>query len=349
MNYRKLGRTGLDVSLIGLGTMTFGQQNTEAEGHAQMDYALGEGINFFDTAELYPIPPRRETAGATERIIGSWFKSRKNRNKVILATKAVGRTVMTWFREDGSPGRLTRAQLTEAVEGSLKRLQTGHIDLYQLHWPDRTVPWGTNPTRYKAGEFEDDGAPFHETLEILGSFVTAGKVRHIGVSNESAWGVMRYLAASGEKCVPRIESIQNAYNLLNRTFDVALAEISQREEVSLIAYSPLGQGYLTGKYLGGARPAGTRTTLFSRGDRYELNGTDDAIRGYLEVAKEFGLDSVQMAIAFVNQQPFVATNLLGATTMAQLKTNVGAAGVVLGPEVIARLDDVHQRFGNPSP
>ena len=310
---------------------------------------LDAGLNFFDTAELYSIPPRRETAGSTEQIIGSWFKERKTRDKVILATKAVGRTGMTWFRNDGAQGRLTRAQLTEAVEGSLKRLQTDYIDLYQLHWPDRTVPWGANPTLYVAAEFADDGAPFEETLDILGSFVTAGKVRHIGDSNESAWGVMRFLAEAREKGRPRIASIQNAYNLLNRTYDVALAEISLREDVSLIAYSPLGQGYLTGKYLDGARPAGARTTLFARGDRYEMKGTDDAIRGYLGVAKEFGRDPAQMAIAFVNQQPFVASNLIGATTMAQLKTNIGAAKVKLGPEVMARLDKVHQRYGNPSP
>lgn len=346
---RKLGRTGIDVSLIGLGTMTYGQQNTEAEGHAQMDLALDRGVNFFDTSELYSIPPKPDTAGSTERIIGSWFKARGNRDKVILATKAVGRTSMTWFRQDGSPGRITREQLTEALEGSLRRLQTDYIDLYQLHWPDRAAPFGANPTRYIPAEFDGDGAPMHATLEILDGFVKAGKVRHIGVSNESAWGTMRFIAESNARKLPRVQSIQNAYNLLNRTFDVALAEVAMRERVSLIAYSPLGQGYLTGKYQAGARPPAARNTLFNRGQRYELPGSAEAIDAYLAVAAEFGLDPSQMAIAFVNRQPFVASTLIGATTMAQLETNLAAVELTLSGEVVARLDGVHQRFGNPAP
>ena len=285
MQYRKLGRTGIDVSLIGLGTMTYGQQNTQDEGFAQMDYARDQGVNFFDTSELYSIPPKPETAGSTERVIGNWFAARGNRDKVILATKAVGRSVMTWFRKDGSPGRITRAQLTEALDGSLARLQTDYIDLYQLHWPDRATPFGANPTRYAAADFDGDGAPMHETLGILQDFVTAGKIRHIGVSNESAWGVMRFVGESNARKLPRVQSIQNAYNLLNRTFDVALAEVSMRERVSLIAYSPLAQGFLTGKYLDGARPAGARSTLFDRGQRYELAGANEAVRAYLEIGR----------------------------------------------------------------
>lgn len=349
MHTRKLGQTGLDVSVIGLGTMTWGQQNTEAEGHAQMDYALDHGVNFFDTAELYPIPPREKTQGATERIIGSWFKSRGTRAKVILATKAVGRSTMTWFRDNGAPSRITRAQLSEAVDNSLQRLNTDYIDLYQLHWPDRAVPWGSNPTRFNPAEFDGDGAPFAETLAILDGFVKAGKVRHIGISNESAWGTMRFLTESVQRGLPRMQSIQNAYNLLNRTYDTALAEISMREHVSLIAYSPLAQGYLTGKYLDGARPPGSRSELFNRGQRYELPATDDAIRAYIALAREFSLDPAQMAIAFVNQQPFVASNLIGATTMSQLATNIAAGDVTLSPEINARIDAIHQRFGNCSP
>ena len=349
MLYRKLGRTGLNVSLIGLGTMTYGEQNSDAEGHAQMDTALAQGVNFFDTAELYSIPPRRKTAGSTERIIGSWFKARKNRDQVILATKAIGRTSMTWFRDDGAPGRLTRAQLTEALNKSLARLQTDYIDLYQLHWPDRSLPWGANPTRFKAPEFHDDGAPFHETLEILDGFVKSGKVRAIGVSNESAWGTMRYLAEANARGLPRIASIQNAYNLLNRTFDVGLAEIALREDVGLLAYSPLAQGCLTGKYLDGARPPGARNTLFSRGERYELPGAEAATKDYVAIAREFGLDAAQMALAFVTAQPFVASTLIGATTLAQLKTDIGAIAVKLSPEIMARLDAVHQLHGNPAP
>jgi aryl-alcohol dehydrogenase-like predicted oxidoreductase len=349
MLFRKLGRTGIDVSLIGLGTMTYGQQNSEAEGHAQMDYAHDYGVNLFDTSELYSIPPKPETMGATERIIGSWFKARGNRDKVILATKVVGRTVMTWFRADGSPGSLTRAQITEALDGSLARLQTDYIDLYQLHWPDRATPFGANPTRYNPADFDGDGAPMHEVLGILQDFITAGKIRHIGVSNVSAWGTMRFIAESNARKLPRVQSIQNAYNLLNRTFDTALAEIAMRERVGLLAYSPLGQGYLTGKYLGGARPPGARNTLFNRGQRYELAGAEDATRAYLDLAASHGLDPAQMAIALVNQQPFVTSTLIGATTMEQLKINLGAIDVMVSPEVMAGIDAIHQRYGNPAP
>lgn len=348
MRTRKLGQTGLNVSVIGLGTMTWGEQNSEAEGHAQMDYALDHGVVFFDTAELYPIPPRETTTGATERIIGSWFKSRGTRHKIILATKAVGRSTMTWFRDNGAPGCITKAQLSEAVDKSLVRLNTDYIDLYQLHWPDRALPWGANPTRFNSAEYEGDGAPMAETLAILQGFIKAGKIRHIGISNESAWGTMSFLnAASGG--LPRMQSIQNAYNLLNRTFDTALAEINLREHISLIAYSPLAQGYLTGKYLDGAKPLGTRSTLFNRGQRYELAATDDAIRAYISLAKDFGLDPAQMAIAFVNQQPFLASNLIGATSMTQLASNIAAAEITLSPEINARIDDIHQRYGNCSP
>ena len=351
MRTRKLGTTSLDVSLIGLGTMTWGQQNTEVEGHAQMDYALEHGVNFFDTAELYSIPPKPQTAGATERIIGSWFKGRGTRSKVILATKAVGRSTMTWFRENGAPPRITKAQLTEAIDKSLKRLNTDYIDLYQLHWPDRSLPWGANPSRYVASEFEggDDGAPMAETLEILQGFIQAGKARYIGVSNESGWGTMRFLSESSAHGLPRIQSIQNAYNLLNRTFDTGLAEIAMREHVSLLAYSPLAQGYLTGKYLDGARPAGSRSELFNRGQRYELTATDDAIRAYIALARAYSLDPAQMAIAFVNQQPFVASSLIGATSMEQLATNIGAINVTLTSEINAKIDDIHQRYGNCAP
>ncbi|MET0527458.1 MAG: aldo/keto reductase, partial [Microvirga sp.] len=273
MEYRRLGHTDLNVSLICLGTMTWGQQNTEAEGHEQMDYALSQGINFFDTAELYSIPPKAETQGSTERIIGSWFKSRANRDKVILATKVVGRSDNTWFRDSGSKAELSRAQIEEAVNKSLKRLQTDYIDLYQIHWPDRPMTWGSNTTVYK--HQEADSHPIAETVEIMTDLVKAGKIRHFGLSNESAWGTMTFLKHAEAKGLARAQSVQNAYNLLNRTNEVALAEVFMREKVSLLAYSPLAQGYLTGKYLDGARPPGTRSTLFGRGQRYE-NATAEA-------------------------------------------------------------------------
>jgi len=351
MEYRRLGRTDLKVSVICLGTMTWGQQNTEAEGHAQMDYALDQGVNFFDTAELYSIPPKAETQGSTERIIGNWFKARGKRDKVILASKVCGRGGNSWFRDDGSPTRVTRAQVFEAVEKSLKRLQTDYLDLYQLHFPERPMPWGSNPTRFSTASFPqpEDETSIPEQLDAFGELVKQGKIRHFGLSNESAWGTMRFLADSERRGTPRVQSIQNAYNLLNRTYETALAEVSMREDVGLLAYSPLAQGYLTGKYLDGARPAGARTTLFDRGQRYQTAGTDEAIRRYIALAREHGLDPAQMALAFVNARPFVAANIIGATSMAQLSTDIASAGITLSEEVLAGIDAIHQLVGNPCP
>jgi aryl-alcohol dehydrogenase-like predicted oxidoreductase len=347
MEYRRLGHTDLNVSLICLGTMTWGQQNTEAEGHEQMDYALSQGINFFDTAELYSIPPKAETQGSTERIIGSWFKSRANRDKVILASKVVGRSDNTWFRDNGSKAELSRAQIEEAVNKSLKRLQTDYIDLYQIHWPDRPMTWGSNTTVYK--HQEADSHPIAETVEIMTDLVKAGKIRHFGLSNESAWGTMTFLKHAEAKGLARAQSVQNAYNLLNRTNEVALAEVFMREQVSLLAYSPLAQGYLTGKYLDGARPAGTRSTLFGRGQRYENATAEAAIRKYVALAKEFGLDPAQMALAFVNSRAFVTSNIIGATSMEQLKTDIASIDVTITPELEKRINEIHIAHCNPCP
>ncbi|WP_018388104.1 aldo/keto reductase [Ancylobacter sp. FA202] len=348
MQYRPLGRTGLEVSSICLGTMTYGEQNTEAEGHAQMDYALDHGINFFDTAELYSIPPKPETQGSTERIIGSWFKARGNRDKVILATKVCGLSHMTWFRDDGSPARPTRGQIREAVEKSLSRLQTDYIDLYQLHWPGRPVDlFGANPTRWKSAP--GDETPIAETLDAFGELVKEGKIRHVGLSNESAWGTMKFLSEAERTGGPRVASVQNAYNLLNRTYETALAEVSLREKVGLLAYSPLGQGYLTGKYQNGALPEGSRTALFQRATRYQVPGAEEAIEDYLAIARDAGLDPSQMAIAFCLTPEFVTSVIIGATTMEQLAADIGAADVTLSPEVLARIDAVHQLRGNPCP
>ncbi len=347
MEYRRLGRTDLNVSLICLGTMTWGQQNTEAEGHEQMDYALDQGVNFFDTAELYSIPPKPETQGSTERIIGSWFKARGTRDKVILASKVVGRSDSTWYRDDGSKAELSRGQIEEAVNKSLKRLQTDYIDLYQIHWPDRPMPWGSNPTIFRHQEGQSH--PIAETVEIMTDLVKAGKIRHFGLSNESAWGTMTFLKHADSKGLARVQSIQNAYNLLNRTYEVALAEVTMQETVSLLAYSPLAQGYLTGKYLDGARPAGARTTLFERGQRYENPTAEAAIRKYIALAKEFGLDRAQMALAFVNSRPFVTSNIIGATSMEQLKTDIASIEVTITPELEKRINAIHVEHCNPCP
>ncbi|NHN84074.1 aldo/keto reductase [Acetobacter musti] len=348
MKQRELGRTGLMVSEICLGTMTFGQQNTEAEGHAQLDMAVEHGINFIDTAELYSIPPRAETAGSTEKIIGSWLKARGGREKLLIASKVVGRTAMPWFRPDGEEARLTPRQIRYAVEGSLRRLGTDYIDLYQLHWPDRQVNlFGSNGTTFQ-GVPKDDAVPLEETLGVLGDLVTEGKIRHVGLSNETAWGVMQCVAAS-KNGLPRVASIQNAYNLINRTFEIGLAEIALREKVGLLAYSPLAQGYLTGKYLDGARPPGARTTLFDRGQRYQKPGVDEAIRAYHALAREEGLDPVQLALAFVTSRSFVTSNIIGATSVEQLRVILGSVDVVITPELEKKINAIHQVHSNPAP
>jgi aryl-alcohol dehydrogenase-like predicted oxidoreductase len=350
VEYRKLGRTDLSVSAIALGTMTWGQQNTEAEGHAQLDYAIDRGINFIDTAEVYSIPPRAETQGSTERIIGSWLKARGNRDKVILATKVSGRSENDYLRPNGERPQLDRKNIHYAIDGSLKRLQTDYVDLYQLHWPDRPAPlFGAGGTVFRSRAGSAPEVPIEETLEALNDLVKAGKVRHIGLSNETAWGVSRFLRASELGHGPRVVSIQNAYNLLNRTFEIGLAEFAEREQVGLLAYSPLAQGYLTGKYQNGARPPGARTTLFNRGQRYEKPGVSEAIDKYLALAKEVGIDPAKLALAFVTSRPFVTSNIIGATTLEQLKTDLDSLNVTISPELEDRIDAIHQIHSNPAP
>jgi aryl-alcohol dehydrogenase-like predicted oxidoreductase len=348
---RQLGRTDIKVSALALGTMTWGEQNSEAEGHAQLDYAIDQGINLIDAAEIYPIPPRAATQGETERIIGTWLKARRNRDRVVIATKVSGRSDNDYLRPGRDTPQLDRKNIHYAMDQSLKRLQTDYVDLYQLHSPDRPVPlFGVNGTTYKPANRGAPEVPIEETLDALADLVRQGKARHVGVSNETAWGTMRFVQASERQpALPRIVSIQNAYNLINRTFEIGLAEIAEREGVGLLAYSPLAQGFLTGKYQGGARPPGARLTLFDRGQRYEKPGVPEAIDAYLAIAREHGLDAAQLAIAFVLSRSFVTSAIIGATNLEQLKTDIGARELRITPELEDAIDAVHQLHSNPAP
>ncbi len=346
MEYRHLGRSEIKVSAVGLGTMTFGEQNSEAEAHEQLDYAYEAGINFIDTAEMYPVPPKAETYGRTEEYIGTWLKQRGRRGEVILATKAASRaTDLTWIR-DGNP-RLNREHLTAALDASLKRLQTDYMDLYQLHWPDRkTNFFGQLGYEYQPA---DDDVPIAETLQVLGELVRAGKIRHIGVSNETPWGVMHFLQLAKEYNLPRVVSIQNPYNLLNRSFEVGLAEIAHREHVGLLAYSPLGFGVLSGKYLEGQRPAEARLTRFERFRRYTGPRGQAATGAYVKLARDHGLDPAQMALAYVMRRSFMTSTLIGATSLEQLGRNLASLELELPPAVLNSIEAIHQNNPNPCP
>ena len=346
---RELGRTGLMVTTCCLGTMTWGQQNTEVEGHAQMDYAMDRGINFWDTAEMYSVPPQAETQGSTERIIGSWFKKTGRRDEIILASKVSGRSKQTWTRDaDVEWTRHTKAQIDEAVAKSLKRLQTDYIDLYQLHWPDRPVGLFGARMDHKAYGLEYEA--FEEILDHLDSHIKAGRLRHVGLSNETPFGVMRFIAESEARGLPRMASIQNAYNLVNRTFeDGGLEEACLREDISLLAYSPLGQGYLTGKYRNGALPEGSRKQLFNRLQRYESPAADRAIESYLVMAENFGVDPTQLAIKFCDTRPFMTSTIIGATNMDQLKTCIDAFDMAWSDELEAEVNRLHMQQPSPCP
>ncbi len=350
MEKRRLGRTGLEVTSLCLGTMTFGEQNTEADGHAQLDRAVAAGVNFVDTAEIYAVPPKAETQGATEKIIGSWLAARGGRDKVVIATKVSGRGRANWLRPDGQGTKLDAENVKHAVEQSLRRLRTDYIDLYQVHWPDRQVAlFGDGGTVFRGLPERDESIPIEETLGVLGRLVEAGKVRHIGLSNETAWGVARWVNLAEAGKGPRVVAIQNVYNLISRAFEIGLAEMALREDVGLLAYSPLGQGYLTGKYQRGARPAGARTTLFERGQRYEKPGVEVAIDGYLALARELGIDPAQLALAFVTSRKFVTSNIIGATSLAQLDVALGSLDVTITPEIEDAIDAIHQVHQNPAP
>ena len=346
MNYKKLGSTDVDVSTICLGTMTWGEQNSKADGFEQMDYAIDNGVNFWDTAEIYAIPMREETYGETENIIGEWFKKTKKRDKVILATKVSGPTSKEYIRGGGCS--YDKKSMSEALEKSLKRMQTDYIDLYQLHWPERNTNF-FGQQGYEHDSNEKNWIAFEEILENLKTFVDAGKIRYVGLSNETAWGLAKCLELSKLKNLPKMMAVQNPYNLLNRTYEVGLAEISVREQSGLLAYSPLAFGYLTGKYRNNNMPKGSRIDLFKDFTRYNNENSIKAIEEYYKISQKFNLDFAQMSIKFCEIQPFVTSVIIGATTMQQLKTNVESVNVKLNNEIINEINEVQKIYPNPCP
>lgn len=345
MKYTNLPHTDIKVSKICLGTMTWGNQNTQEEGFAQMDYAIDKGVNFFDVAELYPVPATAETYAETERIIGNWFTKTGNRDKIILATKIAGPGDYTaHIRTTG----FSKEALNEAIDNSLKRLQTDYVDLYQLHWPERdTNRFGIRDYKHDSNEQWEDN--FNEILHNLDIILKSGKVRQIGISNENAWGTMRYLQESKQFSLPRAITIQNSYSLLNRTFDGDLAEISIRENIGLLAYSPLAFGVLSGKYVKGTAADNARLKLFPRFARYSSEQSTEATKQYLKIAEDHGISLAQMALAFVNERPFVTSNIIGATNLEQLKENIASINISLSNDIMEAIEAVHTVIPNPAP
>jgi len=349
MNFKKLGNTDLKVSTICLGTMTWGEQNNQKDAFEQMDYALDKGINFFDTAELYAVPMKPETRGKTSQHIGQWFLKTQKRDKVILADKVAGTSTMPWLRPNGEKASLNKKQIEFACNRSLKDLKTDYIDLYQVHWPDRPSGAFSGTLEYEHKN-SNNSVSIEETLDALNNLVKIGKVRHIGISNETAWGTNQYLKFSEQKKLMRIVSIQNAYNFLNRGFEVSLSEIAIKEKVGLLAYSPLASGYLSGKYRNGAMPKNSRMDLFYEfWPRYRTKNSEKAIEEYWNLAKNFNLNLSQMAIKFCEIQPFVTSVIIGATKMEQLKTNIDSVDINLDKELIKKIGEIQKKYPNPCP
>jgi len=346
MEYRKLGQTGRNVSVVCLGTMTWGQQNTQAEAHEQLDYALERGVNFIDTAEMYPVPPSASTYTLTEKYIGAWGKLQQKREQIILATKVVGPADMCGHIRDGHP-QLDKKNIQQALDASLKRLKTDYIDLYQLHWPNRKTNF-FGELGYTAAP-EEGGVSIEETMQALQEIAQTGKVRHWGLSNETPWGTMKFLGLAARALGPRMVSVQNPYNLLNRSYEIGMAEISHREQCGLLAYSPLAFGMLSGKYRHGARPARARLTLWDRFSRYNQELGVRVTEKYCQLAEKYSLAPAHLALAFVNSRPFVTANIIGATNMAQLKENIDSIDVTLSNEVLAEINALHNEFSNPCP
>ena len=347
MRFNKLGNTDLQVSKICLGTMTYGEQNSEAEAHEQMDYAVSQGVSFFDTAEMYPVPPLEHTQGKTEEYIGAWFKKTGKRKEIILATKVAGPGMMPYLR---GGVQLIPEQINAALDASLKRLQTDYIDLYQIHWPARNTNY-FGPLGYERNDEETEimiTSLMEDAYACLTKAVEQGKVRHLGISNETPWGAMQYQLLAQKNGWPAMVSIQNPYSLLNRSYEIGLAEVSYREHMGLLAYSPLGFGMLSGKYMHSS-PANARLTLFERFTRYSNPGGISATAAYVNLAGEGGYTAAQMALAFVNTRPFVTANIIGATSMQQLKENIDSIHIKLSDEVVEDIERIHQEYPNPCP
>ena len=346
MQFKQLGNTDLNVSLLCLGTMTWGEQNNQTEAFEQMDMAVDAGINFFDTAEMYPVPPKAETYTATETIIGQWFAKHKNRDKIILASKVASRSDFMPYIRDGK-NCLDKNNIQQALDGSLKRLNTDYIDLYQLHWPDRqTNFFGQLGFTY---DEKDKSIEIEETLQALADFVREGKIRHIGLSNETPWGIMKFIQLADQLNLPKVVSIQNPYNLLNRSYEIGLSEISHQENTGLLAYSPLAFGVLSGKYLNNQRPKNGRISLYERFSRYSNDLGILATQSYVNIAKKHNLDPSQMALAFVNSRSFLTSNIIGATSLEQLKINIDSINLKLSTEVLEEIEAVHILHPNPCP
>lgn len=346
MKYRKLGNTNTDVSVICLGTMTWGEQNTLQEAHEQLDYSFDNGVNFIDTAEMYPVPPNPNTYSTTEQIIGKWSKLKTDRDKIVLATKIVGPMSNHYVR--AGVKEYSYSNIKNALESSLKRLDTDYIDLYQLHWPERkTNYFGQRGFNFE--QIDNDYSSFESILETLTTFQKEGKIKHIGLSNETPWGLMKYLQVSKENNLSRVVSVQNPYSLLNRTYEVGMAEISQRENVGLLAYSPLAFGVLSGKYLNGKKPAGARLTIWDYFTRYLKPNAQEATQKYFDIANDYGISLTQLALAFVNTRPFVTSNIIGATNMEQLKENISSINVNITESMLHDLENVQMQYPDPCP
>ena len=345
MKFRKLGTTDLDVSLICLGTMTWGTQNSEKDAFEQMDYSLSKGINFFDTAEIYSVPPNADSYGKTEVMIGNWFEKRKNRAKIILASKVAG-PGCDWIRGGGN--NFNEKKIGEAIEGSLKRLKTDYIDLYQLHWPERSTNF-FGRREYSNNKDESKWNSFESILEALEKFIKSGKIRYIGMSNETPYGLSKYIELSKSKNLPRMMTVQNPYNLVNRTYEIGMSEISIREKCGLLVYYPLAAGALSGKYRNGQMPKNSRQALFKGWERHLNPLAVKAYEEYFKLAKDYGLTMVQLAQSFVNSRPFVTSNIIGATNMEQLKENIDSINIQLSGEIIDKINQIHNNNPNPSP